>query len=974
MPITRRELIRRLSALSSAGMAGLLPTRALSTHAGEDVTGPRIAPLPKQGGAAAPLNAPALPVWDGISGGTGVMFNKGAVLPWENTGGDWYDADGVVQGPKPLAIMALPKVGPQLVDLSAFVDKLGSGIMLRGHGAVKIGSRYNANVADRPTLICDGVEVVCTAASPLAIGSTTPQAVADPTFGDGANMMLQFDIPAGTKNASLRITVTKWYTGTHSADVFLLRAPRLFTGGAAQLGIADKYDHDSGIASDPAVYFATKFDDDWIKTLFPEGGIIAPAVIATDQGLGIPALSSHYKIGEVGCMWYDHKWSSRDPNMRPGTTDPTLPVDKLRLNNPLTPDELYFRLYLKLGPGYQCAVQGKKLPGLAWRYGFWNYEGAGGGYYYPMCGNGGAKSTGLRQLDSAGRDILCGGSMRHLAHEGSRDANPLDPLIVLGYYAYHAEMKDFYGDFWRWGDAQRGYVNIEQGRWYCVEHRVKMNSIDLSAPDAYGNGVGRKDGIVQGWLDGVLVFDKRDVVLRNHPAIKVDEVWLTHYHGGLDPAEVEHPYAMAALVVAKQYIGPMGGLATPVIAPTVPGTATVISNPYGPLQVTGAAFDGSTISNFSGNTVLQLGSVAGAPGSVAEIDFQSLDIGAGNALVIRSGATGQSVVIANAGAAATTIAGTLVAQGGNGAPPPFLYVRNSKGISVTASGSITALSGLGVDTLGATWMTGEALANRGVIDGGVNLELVAGRVNGGGQFKGDGVTIRTFGSANNPVNGAYYLQNGLQLYPSSGGTIALTLNAYGSAPQVLNLFVNGSASAWMPSAWPAGVSAPANNAVVSMGGVRPSGAPEPTYGGGSMILQATGSLTLVNGGTNDFVFPGAIVLKALGDLNLNAVVVNQGWTTSGQPFQGIFFESPNIVSPNGNIQVFSNDLNWMNFSTFPHAPVRAFSLKRNSDGSASFATTDATTPHLNTYSVIQNAAASGGCWTCAVNAQPVNMY
>ena len=416
------------------------------------------------------------------------------------------------------------------------------------------------------------------------------------------------------------------------------------------------------------------------------------------------------------------------------------------------------------------------------------------------------------------------------------------------------------------------------------------------------------------------------------------------------------------------------GDVTPVIAPTVPGTATVISNPYGPLQVTGAAFDGSTISNFSGNTVLQLGSVAGAPGSVAEIDFQSLDIGAGNALVIRSGATGQSVVIANAGAAATTIAGTLVAQGGNGAPPPFLYVRNSKGISVTASGSITALSGLGVDTLGATWMTGEALANRGVIDGGVNLELVAGRVNGGGQFKGDGVTIRTFGSANNPVNGAYYLQNGLQLYPSSGGTIALTLNAYGSAPQVLNLFVNGSASAWMPSAWPAGVSAPANNAVVSMGGVRPSGAPEPTYGGGSMILQATGSLTLVNGGTNDFVFPGAIVLKALGDLNLNAVVVNQGWTTSGQPFQGIFFESPNIVSPNGNIQVFSNDLNWMNFSTFPQAYVRAFSLKRNADTSASFVATDSTTPHINAYSVLQNAAASGGCWTCIVDPQPVNIH
>ena len=141
-----------------------------------------------------------------------------------------------------------------------------------------------------------------------------------------------------------------------------------------------------------------------------------------------------------------------------------------------------------------------------------------------------------------------------------------------------------------------------------------------------------------------------------------------------------------------------------------------------------------------------------------------------------------------------------------------------------------------------------------------------------------------------------------------------------------------------------------------------------------MILQATGSMTLHNGGTNDFVFPGAIVLKAANFLNVNGVTVDQGWTTSGQAFQGIFFESPNIVSPNGLIMVYGNDLNWMNFSTFPQQYVRAFSLKANPDTSASFVPTDSTTPHINTYSVIQNTAASGGCWTCIINTQPVNMY
>jgi hypothetical protein len=301
-------------------------------------------------------------------------------------------------------------------------------------------------------------------------------------------------------------------------------------------------------------------------------------------------------------------------------------------------------------------------------------------------------------------------------------------------------------------------------------------------------------------------------------------------------------------------------------------------------------------------------------------------------------------------------------------------VWDPNGIAIAPSGSVLSPAGLALDALDTSWLAGQILTNDGVVDGGPQLALLAANIRGGGAFKGNAIGIHTFGNANNPVNGAYFLQNGLQLYPSSGNTIALTINGYGPGKQVFNLFANGNATAWMPSAWPAGVNLPPNNAVVMPGGARASGVPEPAYGGGSMILQASGSLTLVNGGTNDFVFPGAIVLKAGADLNVNGVAVDQGWTTSGQAFQGIFFEAPNIVSPNGLIRVYGNDLNWMNFSTLPQQYVRAFTLKRNPDGSASFAATDAITPHLNTYSVIQNTAASGGCWTCLINSQVIDVY
>ena len=47
------------------------------------------------------------------------------------------------------------------------------------------------------------------------------------------------------------------------------------------------------------------------------------------------------------------------------------------------------------------------------------------------------------------------------------------------------------------------------------------------------------------------------MVFRRHPAIKIDEVWLDHYHGGTVPADEPHPFAMTGVVVARSYIGPM---------------------------------------------------------------------------------------------------------------------------------------------------------------------------------------------------------------------------------------------------------------------------------------------------------------------------------------------------------------------------------------------------------------------------------
>jgi len=403
------------------------------------------------------------------------------------------------------------------------------------------------------------------------------------------------------------------------------------------------------------------------------------------------------------------------------------------------------------------------------------------------------------------------------------------------------------------------------------------------------------------------------------------------------------------------------------------GTGTVVSNPYGSISVTGATLVGNTISNIRPGAIIQLGGVPGTADSYVEIDFQGFNIAAGSTLTIRSGAPGQTVFLWNTDANPTTIDGALRAEGNQGAPPPKLLFANQNGVTISGGGSIFAPNGLILSGLGNSWTLGQPVINQGVVDGGPLLDVEGLSIGGGGHFHGDAIVLSTPTRANNPVYGAHFLANGLQLYPSTGTDVSLTLHAYGTAPQVLNVIIYGNGFVWMPSSWGSATTAPSNNAVIPPGGSAQPGVAEPSYGGGSMIVQAVGSLRVASGPTNDFVFPGAIAFRSAGDLDLNGVVIDQGWTTTGKQFQGLFFESPRIISPAGTIQVLTNNPNWVNFSTLPHQRVRAFSLAPDASGGASYISTDGVSTHLNTYSATIEAAANGQCWICLINSTPVDM-
>ena len=369
--------------------------------------------------------------------------------------------------------------------------------------------------------------------------------------------------------------------------------------------------------------------------------------------------------------------------------------------------------------------------------------------------------------------------------------------------------------------------------------------------------------------------------------------------------------------------------------------------------------------------IVALGNKTGTGSDAVEIDMAGMSIGRGNVLVLRAGAMGQTVVLSNVGTSRAQIDGTIRAEGIAGAYPPRIHLHDEHGITIPATGRVSGTSGLVVDALGASFNTGQPVVNEGVVDGGADLAIMGSGITGGGRFQGDAVLLSTFGNANNPVNGAHYLANGINVGPSaySTATVRLAINEYGRLPQTFNVLVHGDAVLQIPIRWSSEYQGlPPNNDTYF--GTTVFDAP---YGGGQLLVQATGSLTLAGGSDNLLVYPGGIVLRAGRRIDISDVWVDNAWTARGRTFQGMFFEAPRILSsrPSGTgfIRVLTNTNNWINFSTHPTASVSVGQLTaQGATFEASF-----TAPHINPYASMIETAASGGCWICEVDTVPVNM-
>lgn len=135
----------------------------------------------------------------------------------------------------------------------------------------------------------------------------------------------------------------------------------------------------------------------------------------------------------------------------------------------------------------------------------------------------GGKLPGLASGTQCNGNKVCDGtngfSARYMWRDGGR-------LVVL---LYHMDYDKIYGQ-----DVDLLYpdgrtVVAERGEWIHLAQRVKMNTVTVE------NGVAKAnpDGILQVWVNGVLVLNRTDLRLRTNDAL-VDNFYISTFHGGGD--------------------------------------------------------------------------------------------------------------------------------------------------------------------------------------------------------------------------------------------------------------------------------------------------------------------------------------------------------------------------------------------------------------------------------------------------------
>lgn len=179
------------------------------------------------------------------------------------------------------------------------------------------------------------------------------------------------------------------------------------------------------------------------------------------------------------------------------STDHKLTI-RWKLNAPVT--SALFSYKVKTNKGFN-PVLGGKLPGVC------------GG----TCPIGGTATTDAPK-DSKGNNNpngkAIGFSARNMWRRGGN----------LVQYLYYPDQKTNWAPDFFYTNGSGGRFAFNDGQWHTVTHYIRMNT------------PGKKDGILQAWVDNIPYLSLSDVRLRDDASYGVDTALITTYFGGHDPS------------------------------------------------------------------------------------------------------------------------------------------------------------------------------------------------------------------------------------------------------------------------------------------------------------------------------------------------------------------------------------------------------------------------------------------------------
>jgi hypothetical protein len=502
-------------------------------------------------------------------------------LAWKNPGkdgGDWSDADGRPRGEKPYVSHGYSRGDFSGLDVTVLVKKWiasgeNKGFLLRSaprsNANVRFAGRLATDPATRPTLKVETAtgtaSLPCRFFSAYRFSSfkTMDTRTLVEVTPDGV-AMLGFDV-AGLQGvvsrATLVLTCVDVTFGTSGAiDVYALDPPRIYdgNGGASpQVGIADAFALDAGLAKHPACLFVGNFahanDPGWHYGMHGKQANLAyDADVKSWFYTGV--IEPGHNFGLDAQVWCDGVVMDGAAGGRPA--------------KPAWP-EMYMRQYIYLNADFFSShVTDWKIPGIGQSHGIWHpmkdARFSLGGYW--DVGNTSARGPvnptfGGIVKNPAGLWMYEEGSMRAgIKHPLDEDApeHPYKRYMALYNTPYHKDMTAYDGGFYAWPD-----VVIHRERWYCIEQYVKMNSIDTDNHrplDVFGNYdwlAARADGVIKAWVDGRLVADSGPKFrFRRHPAIGLRGLDGNWYFGGRPMSPTRQSFRWRDVVLATQYIGP----------------------------------------------------------------------------------------------------------------------------------------------------------------------------------------------------------------------------------------------------------------------------------------------------------------------------------------------------------------------------------------------------------------------------------